>query len=110
MLGTTRTLPPPSSEHLLSVREAALSLAVNPSTAQLRARQRLRAGYPAVRIIAGAYVAPLGWWQELLKHPITPVGHARMPELPDSPATRIVVFASLDGRYYFRYRTTAARY
>jgi hypothetical protein len=45
---------------------------VNPRTAQLRARRALRAGDPLVQMIAGAYVAPLGWWKRLLKQPITP--------------------------------------
>jgi hypothetical protein len=35
-----------------------------------------------VQTIAGASVASLEWWQQLLTKPITPVGHAtRMPEL-----------------------------
>jgi hypothetical protein len=59
-------------EQLLSAREAALLLAVNPRTAQLRARRALRAGDPALRIIAGAYVAPAWWWQQTLAQPIKP--------------------------------------
>jgi hypothetical protein len=54
------TLPLASHERLLSAREAALLLSVNPTTAQLRAWRALRCGDPAVRTVAGAYVAPAG--------------------------------------------------
>ena len=70
---------PSSPKPLLSAREAALKLAVNPRTAQLRARRALKAGDPAVRTIAGAYVVPAGWWQQLLKQPIKP-GRPRKDE------------------------------
>jgi hypothetical protein len=51
-------------ERLLSAREAALELGtVVPRTAQLRARRALVAGDPMVRMIAGAYCAPMTWWE-----------------------------------------------
>jgi hypothetical protein len=65
-----------NDERLLSAREAALWLQVNPRTAQLRARRALRASDPAVRSIAGAYVAPDWWWQKILAKPIK-VGRPR---------------------------------
>jgi hypothetical protein len=66
-------------ERLLSAREAALWLQVNLHTAQVRARRALRSGDPAVRTIAGAYVAPDWWWQKLLVKPIK-VGRPRKGE------------------------------
>jgi hypothetical protein len=63
-------------ERLLSAREAALWLEVNPCTAQLRAKRALRSGAPEVRTIAGAYCAPDWWWQQLLAKPIK-VGRPR---------------------------------
>ncbi len=59
-----------SHDRLMSAREAALWLQVNPRTAQLRARRALRSGEPAVQTIAGAYCAPSWWWQALLAKPI----------------------------------------
>ena len=60
-------------DRLLSAREAALLLGVNPRTAQLRARRALLRGDPAVRVIAGAYCAPEAWWEKvLLSEPIKP--------------------------------------
>jgi hypothetical protein len=53
-------------ERLLTAREAALWLQVNPRTAQLRAKRALTAGDQAVQTIAGAYVAPDWWWEKLL--------------------------------------------
>jgi hypothetical protein len=73
---------PPSAaspEHMLSAREAALWLQVNPRTAQLRARRAPVAGDPAVRTIAGAYCAPDWWWQKVLAKPIK-VGRPRKDE------------------------------
>jgi hypothetical protein len=67
---------PPSPDQLLSARAAALQLHVNPRTAQLRARRALRAGDPLMQMIAGAYVAPLWWWQLLLAKPMK-VGRPR---------------------------------
>jgi hypothetical protein len=55
---------------LVSAREAALWLGVNPRTAQLRARRALKGGDSAVRPIAGAYCAPRWWWQKILAKPI----------------------------------------
>ena len=64
---------PDQEEQLLSAREAALRLGVQPRTAQKRARRARRGGDQTVRWIAGAYVAPASWWQELLcTEPITP--------------------------------------
>jgi hypothetical protein len=65
-----------SNERLLSAREAALWLQVNPRTAQLRARRALGSGDLEVHIIAGAYCAPNWWWQKLLAKPIK-VGRPR---------------------------------
>lgn len=65
-----------SDERLLSAREAALWIGVNPRTAQLRARRALRSGDSAVRTIAGAYCAPSAWWQNTLAKPIK-VGRPR---------------------------------
>jgi len=48
-------------ERLLSAREAALEVGTEPRTAQLRARRALVAGDPTVRMMAGAYCAPLAW-------------------------------------------------
>jgi hypothetical protein len=62
--------PVPSTERLLSAREAALWLQVNPRTAQVRARRALNSGVSEVRIIAGAYCAPGWWWQKTLARPI----------------------------------------
>jgi len=59
-------------ERLLSAREAALWLEVNPRTAQLRARRALQSGDPEVLVIAGAYCAPGWWWQKVLAKPLTP--------------------------------------
>jgi hypothetical protein len=64
--------PAPETVPLLSAREAALHLQVNPRTAQLRAKRALQDGDPLVHWIAGAYVAPLWWCKRLLKKPITP--------------------------------------
>jgi hypothetical protein len=69
-----------ADEHLLSAREAALGLDVNPRTAQLRARRALVAGDRQVRTIAGTYCAPLWWWQRLLAKPI----HAGRPQKTDT--------------------------
>ena len=63
-------------ERLLSAREAALWLEVNPRTAQLRARRALRSGDPAVQTIAGAHCAPGWWWKQVLAKPIK-VGRPR---------------------------------
>jgi hypothetical protein len=71
-------------EKLLSAREAALWLQVNPKNAQLRARRALRAGDPAVRTVAGAYVAPDWWWQTTLAKPIK-VGRPRKNEPQAQP-------------------------
>ena len=68
--------PAQSHDRLLSAREAALWLHVNPRTAQVRARRALRSREPEVRIIAGAYCAPGRWWQKLLAKPIK-VGRPR---------------------------------
>jgi hypothetical protein len=62
--------PAPSTERLLSAREAALWLQVNPRTAQVRARRALRSGVPEVRSIAGASCAPGWWWENTLVKPI----------------------------------------
>ena len=60
-----------NEERLLSAREAALELGTEPRTAQLRARRALVAGDPVVRLIAGAYCAPMAWWEKtLLQQPI----------------------------------------
>jgi hypothetical protein len=59
-------------DRILSAREAALMLGVNPRTAQLRARRALTRGDQWVRWIAGAYCAPLWWWKDLLAGPIEP--------------------------------------
>jgi hypothetical protein len=67
-----RGRPSTQDERLLSAREAALWLGVNPRTAQLRAGRALRAGVREVRTIAGAYWAPVWWWQQLLAQPIKP--------------------------------------
>ena len=69
-------LPAAQSTHLddkiISAREAALWLDVNPRTAQLRAGRALRSGERTVRTIAGAYCAPGWWWQKVLAKPIRP--------------------------------------
>lgn len=59
-----------STERLLSAREAAFWLQVNPRTAQVRARRALRSVVSEVRSIAGAYCAPGWWWQKTLARPI----------------------------------------
>jgi len=59
-------------DRLVSAREAALLLGVNPRTAQLRARRALARGDQWVHWIAGAYCAPMGWWKDLLAGPIEP--------------------------------------
>jgi hypothetical protein len=61
-----------SFDKLLSAREAALLLGVNPRTAQLRARRALARGDQWVHWIAGAYCAPTWWWRDLLSGPIEP--------------------------------------
>ena len=63
---------PEAFDRILSAREAALMLGVNPRTAQLRARRALNRGDQLVHWIAGAYCAPLWWWKELLAGPIEP--------------------------------------
>jgi hypothetical protein len=68
-----------SSERLLSAREAALWLQVNPRTAQMRARRALKSGETAIRTIAGAYCAPSTWWKKTLVKPIK-VGRPRKDE------------------------------
>jgi hypothetical protein len=51
---------------LLSAHAAALQLGVNPRTAQKRAQRAFLTGGSVVQVIAGADVAPLAWWEELL--------------------------------------------
>jgi hypothetical protein len=68
--------PAVTLERLLSAREAAIWLEVNPRTAQLRARRALESSDSVVQTIAGAYCAPGWWWQQILAKPIN-VGRPR---------------------------------
>jgi hypothetical protein len=56
---------------LLSARPVALQLGVNERTAQLRAKRAILTGQSTVRVIAGAYVAPLAQWECDWKHKVS---------------------------------------
>lgn len=72
-----------TGEKLMSAREAALWLDVNPRTAQVRAKRALLSGESAVRSIAGAYCAPDWWWERALAKPIK-IGRPHKPDASPS--------------------------
>jgi len=63
------------ANELVSASEAARRLHRSQRVAQMRAKAAAAGNDPAVRRIAGAWVAPLSWWRQALRP--KPMGRPR---------------------------------